>query len=394
MSQEQLFIPDRINVGFQNRQDTYTKKLAYVIYYKKNVLHKEASWNSWRDKKISPIEYQNVPTEGFVLNKGVGGVRASYGWNSRNEYIRVYDPRDFEFEISVANLLFILRECNCSKGKGLEGKFVYAWGGKDLILLPEISTDYQKSKTYTGLQDQKVKAKSLIPGASYQTKKQKILTYVNKFDFYSVVYPDWHGKIKNPDGVIKKYVFWNSEEKNFVYLDDMSSLANLNSDSVHPDYAKFVDRFIKSQYGSKIVNLSLRKTNIKQKDWYDSSRFAVDPENENCFLECGINHGHDHIFTSISNRIKLVDGILKVERLDKSSYLTPELLAEGKKEIESNNRYYGYSYDSQSKWRKDALDKLCSYHLPQPDSLLIAKLESGSEYSVHRDELRQIKGGE
>ena len=28
-----LFIPDKMKVGFQERDDTYTKKLAYVIYY-------------------------------------------------------------------------------------------------------------------------------------------------------------------------------------------------------------------------------------------------------------------------------------------------------------------------------------------------------------------------
>ena len=28
-----IFIPKKINVGYQNRSDTYTGKLAYVIYY-------------------------------------------------------------------------------------------------------------------------------------------------------------------------------------------------------------------------------------------------------------------------------------------------------------------------------------------------------------------------
>ncbi len=160
MSTNQLFIPERINVGFQSRSDTYTKKLAYIIYWdSKGKLRKETSWNSWRDDKIPNQEFQNTPTEGFVLNKGVGGTRESWGWNTRNEYIRVYDPRDFEFEISVSNLLFILRECDCSKGKGLEGKFVYAWDGTELVLLPEQSQDYQSSQNFTKLQGLSVKYK-------------------------------------------------------------------------------------------------------------------------------------------------------------------------------------------------------------------------------------------
>lgn len=65
-----IFLPDKINVGFQNRADTYTGKLAYVIYYdSKGVLRKQASWNSWRDSKIPNEEFKNSPTHGFVLNK-------------------------------------------------------------------------------------------------------------------------------------------------------------------------------------------------------------------------------------------------------------------------------------------------------------------------------------
>ena len=42
--QQQLMIPDRIKVGYQKRDDTYTKRLAYVIYYDhKGVLRKEKS---------------------------------------------------------------------------------------------------------------------------------------------------------------------------------------------------------------------------------------------------------------------------------------------------------------------------------------------------------------
>lgn len=39
-----MFIPKKIKVGYQNRQDTYTGQLAYIIYYdKSNKVRKEAS---------------------------------------------------------------------------------------------------------------------------------------------------------------------------------------------------------------------------------------------------------------------------------------------------------------------------------------------------------------
>lgn len=38
---ERFFIPEKIKVGYQKRQDTYTGKLSYIIYYdKKGVLRK------------------------------------------------------------------------------------------------------------------------------------------------------------------------------------------------------------------------------------------------------------------------------------------------------------------------------------------------------------------
>jgi hypothetical protein len=181
MTTSQLFIPDRINVGFQKRQGTYTGKLAYVIYWdKKNVLRKEKSWNSWRDKKIEPQEFKNEPIEGFVLNKKVGGYKSD--WNFRQSYVRVYDPRDFEFEISVENLLFILENCSAIKGKGLEGQFVYSWSGTDLVLLPVDCENYKKSTTFTDLQAKKLSKKDLVAGNVYRDKKQRELLYIGRHD--------------------------------------------------------------------------------------------------------------------------------------------------------------------------------------------------------------------
>ena len=75
-----IYVPKKIKVGFNNRNDTYTGKLAYIIYYdEKGKLRKETSWNSWRDKSIDPEEYDNEPTSGFVLNKKVGDYSGSWG---------------------------------------------------------------------------------------------------------------------------------------------------------------------------------------------------------------------------------------------------------------------------------------------------------------------------
>ena len=176
-----IFIPKKINVGFQERNDTYTGKLAYVIYFdEKGKLRKETSWQNWRDKNITNEIYNNEPTEGFVLNKKVGGDR--YGWNPRQTYTRVYDPRGFEFEITIPNLLYILENCNCIKGKGLEGEFVYGWDGKELILIPIESPDYKsiQRKTKIIYDNSFVKPTDLKVGVTYEDFNGVQYVYMGK----------------------------------------------------------------------------------------------------------------------------------------------------------------------------------------------------------------------
>lgn len=122
------------------------------------------------------------------MNKKVGGY--STGWNHRQTYVRIYDPRNFEFEISVPNLLYILENTNSIKGKGLEGEFVYGWDGTDLILIPTSSPDYEELTKYNEkmFNAENIKAKDLIIGATYLTAKNDEMIYLGKFDYYDDVY--------------------------------------------------------------------------------------------------------------------------------------------------------------------------------------------------------------
>jgi len=158
------------------------------IMIKKNKLRKEASWNSWRDKKIEPQDFANEPTSGFVLNKKVGDY--SSHWNHRQAYCRVYDPRGFEFEVTIENLLYILENASSIKGKGLEGDFVYGWDGKDLLLMPVDSPDYKEITQYSEmiLRNNYVKAKDLKLGAIYKTKDNEEWIYMGRFDYHTTKY--------------------------------------------------------------------------------------------------------------------------------------------------------------------------------------------------------------
>ena len=223
--ENQIFIPQKLKVGYQKRNDTYSKKLAYVIYYdEKGKLRKETSWKGWIKPSLGIDEFENVPTEGFVLNKNVGGVKNSYrSWNSdvRIEKVRVYDPRGFEFEIDIPNVLTILQECTSTKGKGLEGTFVYGWVGAALTLIPTSSQEYRDAIAYTEIQGHKVDAKDLIEGATYKTKKLKDLIYMGRFEWFEEKY---NRKTHENEFVMsKKHVFADMDADDDYYdeYDDM-----------------------------------------------------------------------------------------------------------------------------------------------------------------------------
>jgi hypothetical protein len=285
-----IFIPKQINVGFQERNDTYTKKLAYVIYFdNKGVLRKETSWNSWRDNKIDNIIYDNVPTEGFVLNKKVGDYVSD--WNHRQAYVRVYDPRDFEFEITIENLLYILENASSIKGKGLEGLFTYGWNGKDLILMPVDSPDYQEISKFNELvyENKSIKAKDLKIGATYLTKQNEKWIYIGKFNYHG-----WRSKEK-------KYFWFFNERGNFEQIITLSSkIIDIIDENCVSNYADIFDKMESDYHYSPYDNIkdeyiAYTLEEFKEKvesdsNWlyfYDNSHEKIELRKRNNVLQIG-----------------------------------------------------------------------------------------------------------
>lgn len=267
-----LYIPKKLNVGFQKRDDTYTGLLGYVIYWDdKGKLRKEPSWNSWRhkpgdkknlyiDKKWTTVElgkeveaqvHDNEPLEGFVLNKEIGGTRHSYGWNARIERVRVLDPRGFEFEISIPNLLFILQEATSSKGKGLEGKFVYSWSGKELVLLPVDSREYKESTKYSKLQSKKITKKDMTEGCIYTFKDKQQCIYLGRHE----VHKDGYVKTHNTE-YKKQHIFCGVNDTNkYRYENGFTKLATKDSETHVDNYSDLLEDFTNSKYYQKFKNI-------------------------------------------------------------------------------------------------------------------------------------------
>lgn len=245
--QDKLYIPKKLKVGFQSRTDTYTKKLSYIIYYdEQGVLKKETSWKKWCDSKIKSVEVDNVPHEGFHLNKGVQ--RNGYYGGGRS-MCRIYDDRGFEFEITIDNLMFILMGDDCLK-RGLQGSYVYAWSGNNLVLLPTNSEEYLNSQKFTALQGKSITKEDLTPGITYRTKQQKDLTFIGKTDWLE---KNYKGEIMVNNGYVfyeetMHYCYCNNANAykpncNFVLLQKIDSLAIAVTDTPVSNYAELVDKF-------------------------------------------------------------------------------------------------------------------------------------------------------
>lgn len=228
-----LFIPKKLRVGFQKREDTFTGQLAYVIYYdEKGQLRKEKSHNSWCDKELGFLELDNGPRSGFVLNKGVE--RNGY-WGSGRSVIRVHDERGFEIEITVDNLMGLLMHSDVSKRDIVE-QCVYAWSGTELVLLPCNSQEYLAAQEFTLAQLVQLSAKDLRVGFPYRSKKD-----TGTRDYGSLVYlghMEWEG----PE---KKHVFWDKGYEKASAV----GVSALREDGTEEDvgYAQYLSRALGAQ---------------------------------------------------------------------------------------------------------------------------------------------------
>lgn len=179
-----LYIPKKIIVGFQKRNDTYTGKLAFINYKDKDDnIKREKSFKKWIDNQIEVLEFDNTPNSGFVLNKNI---QRDYYFGSGRTIMRVYDSRDFEFEIGMDNLCGILMNSNVLKNE-IDTKCVYAWNDQELILLPINSNEYQESLKYTDLLNDTVTEDDLKVGQTFMLKRgEEIYTYIGKHRYYNV----------------------------------------------------------------------------------------------------------------------------------------------------------------------------------------------------------------
>lgn len=199
------------------------------------------------------------------------------------------------------------------------------------MLLPATSGEYKASKSFTILQNQTVKAKELVVGASYITKKQEVLTYVGRFDHHDI---STNGYYKPRLALSKKYIFWNG--KAFIDTKDVKTLAATVQLDAVPDLAELVDHYYKSPHGSKVVELFTRdipKKILKKRSYwrsdytwvYEGEDITTDPVVTKTYVECYSRYDNhegtgDVIEIETRNKYYVKDGVLFADSFYTSGY--------------------------------------------------------------------------
>ncbi len=196
------------------------------------------------DASLEPRDFQNEPTAGFVLNKGI----RRYGWShfsSGRSMIRVYDPRGWEFEITPANLVHILMHVDCSS-RELQGELVYSWSGTELVLLPCEGTDYQDAKNFSRLQGKKVGARDLIKGATYLTRQEDPLIYLGRHPWFEEKSDSESDYAARRRVGKKMHIFCDPNGDANPVRSVPAKIAAVDTEHSHAQYAKWLEDYLNS----------------------------------------------------------------------------------------------------------------------------------------------------
>lgn len=253
---QSLFIPSRLNVGFVKREGTFDGKLSYIIYFdEKGKLRKEASWNSWRDESLSPAAFDNKPQKGLIINKGIK--HYAYHFGSGKSMARIYDPRGFEFEITMDNLVGIINQSNIDMSEIVQ-ECVYSWAGTELVLLPTNSEQYKASLVHTENKNSKISLKDLKVGQTYSLKNSESYhIYIGHYEINNYVNCDYTiMKAYLKPSKSKKHIFYSVDEKMYKDLSG-ANLGRCIDSGEYDDINDLVNDFVGSHMNKRISHVDL-----------------------------------------------------------------------------------------------------------------------------------------
>jgi hypothetical protein len=159
----------KVYVGFQGRRGVDEVPLGFLTPYTDDQAGQKRrdtvdAWAKGRyggNKTFNSVELDNEPMIGFEVGRSI---RRSGGWNgSGASYVRVKDPRGFELEITIENLVMIMNENLIDNGE-IMAECVWGRDGNRNILLPTNSEPYKASKQMAKSLSEVISLKEVKPG--------------------------------------------------------------------------------------------------------------------------------------------------------------------------------------------------------------------------------------
>lgn len=135
---------DKYYVGFQknryNRDEAF-RMLGFATPNTDDYAFKKrkATVDGWAEKDLAPMDLDNKPTHGFKIVDTVSR------YSTSNKFFRVEDPRGFELEIDVNNLLDLIEHHTIVQGAIME-PLVWARYGGNNYLISSNSEEYKHHK--------------------------------------------------------------------------------------------------------------------------------------------------------------------------------------------------------------------------------------------------------
>lgn len=167
-------IPDQCYVGFSIRSDS-SVPLGFMTPYEthsttgeplatcKKRMDQVDYWSGARYGKtntgLQPTIVDNKPMIGFRISRSLRRL----GYGSQNTYIRIEDPRGFELEITVSNLI-MLTDNNLIENGEILRECVWGRDGNENVLLPINSEPYLQATANTERQKSAVSSRQVKPG--------------------------------------------------------------------------------------------------------------------------------------------------------------------------------------------------------------------------------------
>jgi len=152
MALSSIKIPEKVYIGFQGRRSQDEVPLGFMTPYTDDQAgaNRRATVDQWargygREKTFNSVILENKPMVGFKIGRAI---RRHRSWGGNASYVRIEDPRGFELEISIENLVMCMVDNIIDNGE-IMAECVWGRDGNRNILLPTNSEPYKDSVATT-----------------------------------------------------------------------------------------------------------------------------------------------------------------------------------------------------------------------------------------------------